>query len=85
LFYLSNLPAGKRVKKDDIARKLLINPSKLSMQKLVKTELVVNEGYDSRAKGYLFSWRDNVLKDKFPDLDRDYVLGEIIQFKERTV
>lgn len=81
LFYMSRMPKGKRVKKDEIASKLLINPSKLSMAKLVDTGLVER---DSRSKYHMFSWCGEKLGEMFPDLEPQYVLDQIIQFKERT-
>lgn len=74
LYFLSRR-ADKQFIRAHIVNTLHIPSKRLSMPKLVATGLV---GCDKRYSPPRFSFRADWLKDKFPDLDQDYVLGQVI-------
>lgn len=74
LFFLAHRPE-KWFTREDITRTLSISPSHLSMQKLTDTGLVAR---DRRSRIHQFGFRDDVLKEMFPDLDQAYVLDQVI-------
>lgn len=74
LFFLAHRPE-KWFTRETITRTLAFSLSHLSMQKLTDTGLVAR---DRRSRIHQFSFRDDVLKEMFPDLDQAYVLDQVI-------